>query len=112
LVYLQQAFFYTEWYIDLFVLGIEMKLRIVLLTLLLSIATLGASSALAIDKQGNKKVTSSKQAAKIVQKQYGGKVLKVKKQKNNSGYKVKIVKPNGHVVSKKVNAKTGKIEKH
>jgi hypothetical protein len=99
-------------YIDLFVLGIEMKLRVVLLTLLLSIATFGAGSALAIDKQANKKVTSSKQAAKIVQKQYGGKVLNVKKQKNNSSYKVKIVKPNGHVVSKKVNAKTGKIEKH
>jgi uncharacterized membrane protein YkoI len=85
-----------------------MKLRVILLTLLLSIA----SSALAIDKQANKKITSSQQAAKIVQKQYGGKVLKVNKQKNNAGYKVKIVKPNGHVVSKKVNAKTGKIEKN
>jgi uncharacterized membrane protein YkoI len=86
-----------------------MILRVILLTLLLSVAT---SSAFAIDQQANKKVTSSKQAAKIVQKQYGGKVLNVKKQKNNNGYKVKIVKPNGHVVSKKVNAKTGKIEKH
>jgi len=109
---LHQTFFYTDCYIGLSVLGIEMKLRVLLLTLLLSVAAFGASSALAIDKQANKKVTSSKQAAKIVQKQYGGKVLNVKKQKNNSGYKVKIVKPNGHVVSKKVNAKTGKIEKH
>ncbi len=72
--------------------------------------TLNVSDTWAADKQASKKVTSSKQAAKLVQKKYGGKVLKVNKQKNNSGYKVKIVKPNGQVVSKSVNAKTGKIE--
>ena len=89
-----------------------MMLRVLLLTLLMNVSALSATAALAADKQGSKKVTSSKQAAKIVQKQYGGKVLKVNKQKNNGGYKVKIVKPNGQVVSKKVNAKTGKIEKN
>ncbi len=80
----------------------------------MSVLTLCASDAWSaekqVHKQGNKKVTSSKQAAKIVQQQYGGRVLKVNKQKNNAGYRVKIVKPNGQVISKKVNAKTGKIE--
>ena len=91
-----------------------MKLSVFLLTLFMSVLTLSASDAWSAEKQankqGNKKVTSSKQAAKLVQNKYGGKVLKVNKQKNNAGYKVKIVKPNGQVVSKKVNAKTGKIE--
>lgn len=76
----------------------------------MSLLTLSASDAWSVEKSINKKVTSSKQAAKIVQSKYGGKVLKVNKQKNNTDYKVKIVKPNGQVVSKKVNAKTGKIE--
>lgn len=85
-----------------------MKFRIILLTFLIAVTSFYSIDACA----NNKKVTSSKQAAKIVQKKYGGKVLKVNKQKNNEGYKVKIVKPNGQVVSKKVNAKTGKIEKN
>lgn len=89
-----------------------MKLPVFLLALFMSVLTLNASDAWSAEKQANKKVTSSKQAAKIVQKKYGGKVLKVNKQKNNAGYRVKIVKPNGQVVSKKVNAKTGKIEKN
>lgn len=88
-----------------------MMLRVFLFTLVLVIGC-STPGALAADKRDNTKVTSSKQAAKIVQKKFGGKVLKVNKQKNNSGYKVKIVKPNGQVVSKKVNAKTGKIEKN
>jgi uncharacterized membrane protein YkoI len=88
-----------------------MMLRVLLLTLLIFLGTFSTTTAVAANTQANKKVTSSKQAA-IVQKQYGGKVLKVNKQKNKTGYRVKIVKPNGQVVSKKVNAKTGKIEKH
>jgi uncharacterized membrane protein YkoI len=75
-----------------------MMLRVLLLTLLIFLGTFSTTTAVAANTQANKKVTSSKQAAKIVQKQYG--------------YRVKIVKPNGQVVSKKVNAKTGKIEKH
>ncbi|KGJ96881.1 PepSY domain-containing protein [Colwellia psychrerythraea] len=89
-----------------------MKLPVFLLVLLMSVLTLSAGDAWSVEKTVNKKVTSSKQAAKIVQNKYGGKVLKVNKQKNNGSYKVKIVKPNGQVVSKKVNAKTGKIEQH
>jgi len=88
-----------------------MMLRTILSALLISTLLLTQADALAANKHTNKKVTSSKQAAQIVKKKYGGKVLKVNKQKNNTGYKVKIVKPNGQVVSKKVNAKTGKIEK-
>ena len=84
-----------------------MKLQVLLITLLMIALILSASDAWAEEK-----ITSSKQAAKLVKKKYGGKVLKVNKQKNNTGYKVKIVKPNGQVVSKKVNAKTGKIEKN
>ncbi len=83
-----------------------MLFRVALLTLLVSFFALNANAAY---NQGNKKVISSKQAAKIVQKKYGGKILKINKQKNNV-YKIKIVKPNGQVVSKKVNATTGKIQ--
>ncbi|XQW86110.1 PepSY domain-containing protein [Thalassotalea piscium] len=61
------------------------------------------------DSDSNKTVKSSQQAASLVKKQYGGKVLRVNKQK--SDYNVKLLKPNGHVVSKKVNAKTGQIKK-
>lgn len=60
-------------------------------------------------QKSNKSVKNSRQAASLVKKQYGGKVLKVNKRK--SDYKVKILKPNGHVVSRKVDAKTGKIKK-
>ncbi|GAA5140839.1 PepSY domain-containing protein [Thalassotalea piscium] len=61
------------------------------------------------EQKSNKTVKNSRQAASVVKKQYGGKVLRVNKQK--SDYKVKILKPNGHVISKKVDAKTGKIKK-
>ena len=59
-----------------------MMLRVLLLTLLICVGTFSTTAAVAANVQANKKVTSSKQAAKIVQKQYGGKVLKVNKQKN------------------------------
>lgn len=90
-----------------------MMLRVLLFTLLISVFTLSTAT-LAANTQTNaqkkQQAISSQQAAKLVKKRYGGKVLNVKKQKNNSAYKVKIVKPNGQVISKKVNAKTGKIE--
>jgi len=53
------------------------------------------------------RVRSSKEAAQLAQHHFGGKVLKVKSQK--SGYKVKLIKKNGHIVSIFVNAKSGKI---
>ena len=90
-----------------------MMLRVLLLTLFISVIAL-STIVQAADTQANtqkkQQAISSQQAAKLVKKRYGGTVLNVKKQKNNSAYKVKIVKPNGQVISKKVNAKTGKIE--
>ena len=54
-------------------------------------------------------VKNSKQAAKVVTRRFGGKVLKVQKKK--LGYRVKLIKKNGHIVSVYVDAKTGKIKK-
>lgn len=55
------------------------------------------------------KVSNSSQAAKIVKNRTGGKVLKVQNS-GKSGYKVKVMKKNGHIVSLKVDAKSGKIK--
>jgi len=57
------------------------------------------------------KVRSSSQAAKIVKQRIGGKVLKVQGN-GKSGYKVKLMKKNGHIVSLKVDAKSGKIKRN
>ena len=58
------------------------------------------------------KVKSAKQAAALVKKRYGGKVLKVKPQKRNGkqSYKVKVIKKNGHIRSVSVDAKSGKVK--
>jgi len=53
------------------------------------------------------RVNSSKQAAQMAKGRFGGKVLKVKKQK--SGYRVKLIKTDGHIISVYVDAKTGRI---
>ena len=53
------------------------------------------------------RVKSSRQAAQMVKGRFGGKVLKVQKQK--SGYRVKLIKADGHIVSVYVDAKTGRI---
>ena len=53
------------------------------------------------------KVRSSRQAAQMAQSRFGGKVLKVQKQ--NSGYRVKLIKNNGNIVSVYVDAKSGRI---
>ncbi|MFB1015857.1 MAG: putative membrane protein YkoI [Alteromonadaceae bacterium] len=57
------------------------------------------------------KIYSSRQAAKLVKRRFNGKVLNVKKQtvNGNSGYKVKLIKKNGHVVSVLVDAKSGRV---
>ena len=51
------------------------------------------------------RVKSSKQAAKAAKGRFGGKVLKVQKQK--SGYRVKLIKTNGQIVSVYIDAKKG-----
>ena len=53
------------------------------------------------------RVRSSQQAAQIAKGRFGGKVLKVKKQQ--SGYRVKLIKSDGHIISVYVDAKTGRI---
>jgi len=53
------------------------------------------------------RVKSSKQAAQMAKGRFGGKVLKVQKQK--SGYRVKLIKTDGHIVSVYVDAQTGRI---
>lgn len=84
-------------------------LRVILITLCIFICTASTTVALAAVA---KNTISSQQAANVVKQRYGGRVLKVQKQAGKNAYKVKIVKPNGQVVSKRVNAKTGKIEKN
>jgi hypothetical protein len=63
----------------------------------------GAKSSLA--------VSSSQQAARIVKSKYGGKILKVQRTKvnGNTGYKVKVLKNNGHVMTVSVDAVSGRI---
>lgn len=53
------------------------------------------------------RVKSSNQAAQMAKGRFGGKVLKVKKQK--SGYRVKLIKTDGHIISVYVDAKTGRV---
>ena len=53
------------------------------------------------------RVKSSKQAAQLAQSRFGGKVLKVQSQK--SGYRVKLIKKNGHIIAVSVDAKSGRI---
>jgi uncharacterized membrane protein YkoI len=53
------------------------------------------------------RVTSSQQAAQMAKSRFGGKVLKVKKQK--SSYRIKLIKNNGHIISVSVDAKTGNV---
>lgn len=53
------------------------------------------------------RVKSTNQAAQMAQSRYGGKVLKVQAQK--SGYKVKLIKKDGHIIYVFVDAKSGRI---
>lgn len=52
-------------------------------------------------------ISNSQQAARLVKSQYGGKILKV--QRTKVGYKVKVLKDNGHVISVTVDAESGRI---
>lgn len=53
------------------------------------------------------RVKNSQQAAQMAKSRFGGKVLKVQKQK--SGYRVKLIKTDGHIISLYVDAKTGRM---
>jgi uncharacterized membrane protein YkoI len=60
------------------------------------------------------KVTSSRQAAQMAVSRFGGKVLKVQHKKSNGqqGYKVKLLKQNGNIVTIFVNAKSGRLVRY
>lgn len=67
-------------------------------------------STMKANQQSNKqqlRVKSTRQAAQLAQSRFGGKVLKVQAQK--SGYKVKLIKKDGHIISVFVDAKSGRI---
>jgi len=55
------------------------------------------------------KVRSAQQAAKIVKNRYGGKVLKVQTVNKGQGYRVRLLKKDGHVITVTVDAKSGRI---
>ncbi|WDE10565.1 PepSY domain-containing protein [Thalassomonas haliotis] len=62
-------------------------------------------------KKSSRKI-SQQQAAQKVKNRYGGKVLKVQSSKVNgqSGYKVKLLKKDGHIISVLVDGHSGKIK--
>ncbi|MBL4911314.1 MAG: PepSY domain-containing protein [Alteromonadaceae bacterium] len=57
-------------------------------------------------------IQNPQQAARLVQRRFGGKVLKVSKKKNRNrvAYKVKLIKKDGHIISVLVDAQTGRIQ--
>ena len=63
------------------------------------------------NKNVSMKIRSSQQAAQLVKNRYGGKVLKVVRQNvnGNTGYRVKLLKGNGQVISVLVDAYSGQI---
>jgi uncharacterized membrane protein YkoI len=69
-----------------------------------------ATNTIKANQQSNKQqlqVKSSNQAAQKAQRHFGGKVLKVKAQ--NNGYRVKLIKKNGYIITVFVDAKSGQI---
>jgi uncharacterized membrane protein YkoI len=62
------------------------------------------------NSQQKLRVKSSNQAAQLAQSRFGGKVLKVLKvQAKKSGYRVKLIKKDGHIIAVFVDAKSGRI---
>ena len=56
------------------------------------------------------RVTNSGQAAAIVKNRTGGKILKVQPNNRKNGYKVKVIKKDGHIFSVNVDAKSGRVK--
>lgn len=98
------------------ILAIILALTIVLFTSV-PVLAIGNNSVSSIKANGSSskqktvnKVNNSSEAARIVKRKIGGKVLKVKNN-GRSGFKVKVIKPNGHIISVTVDAKTGKVKR-
>lgn len=97
------------------VFGITMKFALPLVFLFIATLSIDAmaqgtgvsASNMQKNNQQQLKVKSSKDAAKLAKSRFGGKVLKVENKK--SGYRVKLIKTDGHIISIYVDAKTGKI---
>lgn len=66
---------------------------------------------LAYASENKSKLISSQQAARLVKRQYGGKILKVQSVGSASKpyYRVKVLKDSGHIISVKVDANSGRI---
>lgn len=63
-----------------------------------------------VNQQSSKqqvRVKNITQAAQLAKRKFGGKVLKVQSKK--SGYRVKLIKKDGHIISVFVNAKSGNV---
>ena len=63
------------------------------------------------DQSSRIKSLNAQQAARIVKKKFGGKILKVNRSgsQKNPSYRVKLLKDNGHVISVNVDAQSGRI---
>lgn len=71
---------------------------------------LASINAVKVNQQSRKqqpRIKSANQAAQVAKSRFGGKVLKVQTKK--SGYKVKLIKQDGHIISVFVDAKSGRI---
>lgn len=57
------------------------------------------------------RVKSSSHAASLAKRRFGGKILRVSRRQVNGyiGYRVKLIKNNGDVITVSVNAKTGRV---
>jgi hypothetical protein len=71
------------------------------------VATIGTMKVNQQNRKQQVKIKNDKQAAQQAQRRFGGKVLKV--QSLQSGYKVKLLKQDGHIISVFVDAKSGRI---
>ncbi len=71
----------------------------------------GGKSEREIKQRNHLRITSAQQAARLVKSRFGGKVLKIQKKKvnGNPGYRVKLLKSDGHIVSVSVDAQSGRI---
>jgi uncharacterized membrane protein YkoI len=106
----------------IFALGKIMKLVLPLIILLFTALAVnfsalaaqgnfGASiSTMKVNQQSSKpqvRVKNTTQAAQLAKRKFGGKVLKVQPQ--SAGYKVKLIKNDGHIISVFVNANSGTV---
>ena len=76
------------------------------------VPSIGDQASKKAHKKKSAKKISQQQAAQKVKSRYGGKILKVQNSKvaGNAGYKVKLLKEDGHIISVLVDGQSGKIK--